>query len=124
MKTPIHFGQALGTYSPALEVSGEKTLYISGQIPMNPETNELVTGSFEEQAQQSLDNLHAILNKAGYTLDNVVRITVFLTDLNNFATLNEVFKATFKEPYPTRSTVQVAALPKGVAVEIDAIAIK
>lgn len=124
MKEAIHFGQALGTYSPAIRVPAGETLYVSGQIPMDPETGDLVTESFEAQARQSLMNLKAVLNKAGYTLDQLVRVTVFLTDLENFAALNEVFKEVLREPYPSRSTVQVARLPKDVAVEIDAIAVK
>lgn len=124
MKEAVHFGKALGTYSPAIKVTAGETLYVSGQIPMNPETGELVTESFEAQARQSLTNLQAVLNKAGYTLDQLVRVTVFLSDLENFTKLNEVFKEFLHEPYPSRSTVQVARLPKDVAVEIDGIAVK
>lgn len=109
---------AVGTYSQAVKVGN--TVYISGQLGLDPKTGEL-QGDFEAQALQAFDNLQAICVAAGGSLDDVVKFNVSLTDLNDFATLNRVFEQRLTAPYPARAAVQVAALPKGGAVEIEAI---
>lgn len=109
---------AVGTYSQAVKVGN--TVYISGQLGLDPKTGEL-QGDFEAQARQAFDNLQAICVAAGGSLDDVVKFNVSLTNLNDFATLNRVFEQRLTAPYPARAAVQVAALPKGGAVEIEAI---
>ncbi len=109
---------AVGTYSQAVKVGN--TVYISGQLGLDPETMELKEG-FTAQAKQAFANLKAICRAAGGTINNVVKFNVSLTDLSDFATLNEIFVANLTEPYPARAAVQVAALPKGGVVEIEAI---
>lgn len=109
---------AVGTYSQAVKVGN--TVYISGQLGLDPQTMELKTG-FRAQAEQAFDNLSAIAKASGGTLDDTVKFNVSLTDLNDFAVLNEVFNARLTAPYPARAAVQVAALPKGGVVEIEAI---
>lgn len=109
---------AVGTYSQAIKVGN--TVYISGQLGLDPKTMELKEG-FKAQAEQVFDNLAAIAKAAGGSLNDVVKFNVSLTDLNDFATLNEVFNARLSVPYPARAAVQVAALPKGGVVEIEAI---
>ena len=111
--------QAIGTYSQAVKVGD--TVYISGQIPLVPETMELNSGDFADHVRQVFSNLAAIAEAAGGTLNDFVKVTVFLTDLNNFATVNTVMEEFFTQPYPARAAVQVSALPKGVAVEADAV---
>ena len=96
-------------------------MFISGQIPLDPETGDLVSESIEDQARQVLDNVKSICEAAGNSLDDVVKISIFLTDLGNFATVNDVMKEYFSEPYPARATVEVSGLPLGVNVEIEAI---
>lgn len=113
---------AIGSYSPAL-LSGNR-LYISGQIPMNMESGELVTGSIEEQAKQVMENLKALLEKAEFTFGDVVQTTIFLSDLGNFAIVDGIYASYLTKPYPSRATVEVAALPKGVGVEISMVAEK
>ena len=115
---------ALGPYSQGL-VSGDLAdiVFVSGQIPIDPATGEMAD-SIEEQAQQSIDNLKAILAASGMTLANVIKTTVFLQDLADFAAVNEVYGKNFTEPYPARSCVQVAAIPKGAGVEIECIAVR
>jgi 2-iminobutanoate/2-iminopropanoate deaminase len=98
------------------------TIYVSGQIPVNPETGE-TPSSAADQARQSLNNVKAILEAAGASLKDVVRVGVFLTDLGEFQAVNEVYASFFAPPFPARSTVEVKALPKGVKVEIEAIAV-
>lgn len=120
-RSRIHSDQApkaIGTYSQAIR-HGD-TLYISGQIPLDPANGELVGGSFEAQCVRVFENLKAIAVAGGGSLDAAVKINVFITDFANFATLNEVMARYFKEPYPARATVAVAALPRGVPVEVDA----
>jgi 2-iminobutanoate/2-iminopropanoate deaminase len=112
---------AIGPYSQAVKTGN--MLFTSGQIPINPETGELVSGSVEEQARQVLKNLKSVLNAAGTGLENVVKTTVFIKDMNDFATVNKVYNEYFKAPYPARSCVEVARLPKDASVEIEAIAI-
>ena len=109
---------AVGTYSQAVKVGN--TVYISGQLGFDPETMELKNG-FEAQAKQVFENIKAICAAAGGTINDVVKFNVSLTDLNDFAALNEVFIANLSEPYPARAAVQVAALPKGGVVEIESI---
>ena len=109
---------AVGTYSQAVKVGN--TVYISGQLGFDPETMELKSG-FEAQAKQVFENIKAICAAAGGTINDVVKFNVSLTDLNDFAALNEVFIANLSEPYPARAAVQVAALPKGGVVEIESI---
>ena len=110
---------AIGRYSQAIKVGN--TVWISGQIPLDPNTMEVVSGGIVEETRQVFANLIAIAEAAGGTLDNAVKINISLTDLNNFAAVNEVMADVFSEPYPARACVQVAALPKGVQVEIEAV---
>lgn len=109
---------AIGTYSQAVNVNG--TVYLSGQIALDPETMELVEGT-REQIDRVFQNLHAVAAAAGGDLSQVVKLTVYLTDLGNFPLVNEVMAEYFREPYPARAAVEVAALPKGTAVEIEGI---
>ena len=110
---------AIGTYSQAIK-SGN-LVFLSGQIPLVPETMEVVDGDFEARARQVFSNLEAVAKAAGGDLNDIVKITVFLTDLDNFATVNSVMESFFDAPYPARAAVGVASLPKGVDVEADAI---
>lgn len=110
---------AIGTYSQAVQAGD--TVYISGQIPLDPATMQIVSEDFEAQAQQVFRNLAAVAEAAGTTLQSAVKLTIFLTDLSQFATVNAVMSAYFEEPYPARAAVEVSALPKGVQVEADAI---
>ena len=110
---------AIGTYSQAVRAGD--TVYVSGQIPLDPKTMKLVEGDFEVQVRRVFDNLRAICKEAGGDFDRVARVTVYLTDLGNFAKVNEVMASYFNEPYPARAAVGVASLPKGCDVEIDAI---
>ena len=123
MKQVIHTDKApaaSGPYSQAIQIG--QLLFTSGQVPIDPETGAIVEGGIQEQARQSLNNIKAILNAAGTNMGAVVKTTVFLQDMNDFAAMNEVYAQFFQEPYPARSAVQVARLPKDVLVEIEAIA--
>jgi len=123
MKTPIHSDDApaaIGTYSQGISTSG-KLVFLSGQIPLDPATMESVGGDFEARARQVFTNLKAVAEAAGGSLNDAVKITVFLTDLDNFATVNGVMEEFFDAPYPARAAVGVASLPKGVDVEADAV---
>lgn len=111
---------AIGTYSQAMRTGN--LLFVSGQIPLDPNTMEVVPGDFSAQAERVFANLAAILKTGNATLDDCVKLTVYLTDLGNFAAVNEVMSGLFSEPYPARAAIEVSALPKGVAVEVDAIA--
>jgi len=111
--------QAIGAYSQAVK-SGD-TVYISGQIPLDPKTSEVVDGGFAAQAEQVFDNLTAVAHAADSSLANALKLTVYLTDLSDFAELNQIMARHVPEPFPARAVVQVAALPKGVSIEIDAI---
>lgn len=113
---------AIGPYSQAVEAGG--MIYTSGMIPINPETGELVTGSVERQAEQAISNLKNLLEAAGSSMDKVVKTVVFIKDMEDFAKINEVYAGYFSQPYSARSCVQVARLPKDVAIEIEAIAEK
>ena len=114
---------ALGPYSPGVQVG--EFLFLSGQIGLNPETGKLVEGGIKEQTKQALDNLGAVLKEAGMDYENVVRATVYLSDMNNFQSMNSVYSGYFNSPHPpSRSTVEVRLLPKGALVEIDLIAME
>lgn len=122
IKKPVHSNdapKAIGTYSQAI-VSGNFA-FLSGQIPLDPETMEIVGGDFEARARQVFGNLQAVAKAAGGDLDNVVKLTVYLTDLGNFATVNKVMSEYFSEPFPARAALGVASLPKGADVEAEAI---
>ena len=110
---------AIGTYSQAVRAGD--TVYMSGQIPIDPKTGKLVEGDFEVHVRRVFDNLRAVCRAAGGDFDRVVRVTVYLTDLANFAKVNEVMATYFKEPYPARAAVGVASLPRGSQVEVDAV---
>jgi len=110
---------AIGTYSQAIR-QGD-LVFLSGQIPLDPKTMAFVDGDFEARARQVFDNLRAVAEAAGGSLDRVVKLTIFLTDLDNFATVNAVMEDYFDQPYPARAAVGVASLPKGADVEADAI---
>jgi 2-iminobutanoate/2-iminopropanoate deaminase len=114
--------KAIGPYSQAIREGN--WVFCSGQLGMDPSTGELVAGAASAQAERALENLRAVLEAAGCTLEHVVRTTIYLTDLGAFASVNEVYARYFPAPYPARVTVQVAALPKGGAVEIDAVAFR
>ncbi len=123
MKQVIHTDSApaaIGPYSQAIQIGD--LLFVSGQVPIDPSTGAIVEGDIKAQAQQSLNNLKAILNAAGTNMGAVVKTTVFLADMNAFAAMNEVYAQFFQEPFPARSAVQVARLPKDAKVEIEAIA--
>ena len=113
---------AIGPYSQAI-MAGD-TVYVSGQLPINPSTGEFAEGGIKEQARQSLNNIKNILAEAGMTMQQVVKVTVLMTDMSDFAAVNEVYAEFFSAPYPARSAVAVAALPKGGAIEIEAVAVK
>ena len=110
---------AIGTYSQAVRAGD--TVYLSGQIPLDPQSMKLVDGDFETQAKRVFENLRAVSRAAGGDFDRVVRVTVYLTDLANFAKVNEVMATYFREPYPARAAIGVASLPRGALVEIDAV---
>ena len=111
---------AIGPYSQAIQVGN--LIYTSGQIPINPVTGSFVEGGIKEQTRQSLLNVKAILEEAGLTMGNVVKTTVFMADMNDFADMNAVYAEFFAEPYPARSAVAVKTLPKGALVEIEVVA--
>jgi 2-iminobutanoate/2-iminopropanoate deaminase len=113
--------RAIGPYSPALKVGN--LLFLSGSIPLDPVTGQLVSGGIVEQTTRVMENIKTLLEAAGTTFHNVARTTVFMIDLGEFAQMNEVYSKYFSAPYPARATVQVARLPRDVRVEIDAIAI-
>jgi len=121
-KTPIHTNNApaaIGTYSQAIK-SGN-FVFLSGQIPLDPSTMEIVAGNFEARARRVFENLKAVSEAAGGTLGQIVKLTIYLTDLDNFATVNAVMAEYFDEPYPARAALGVASLPKGADVEAEAI---
>ncbi|MAR95912.1 MAG: reactive intermediate/imine deaminase [Gammaproteobacteria bacterium] len=111
--------QAIGPYSQAVKTGN--LIFISGQVPINPETGNVVSGSIEDETNQVINNIKNICNAAGYSLGDIVKLTIFLTDLDNFSIVNEVMKQQFLEPYPARATIEVSGLPLGVNVEIEAI---
>ena len=111
--------QAIGPYSQAVKI--QDTVYLSGQIPLIPETMTMIEGGITEQAQQVFQNLSAVAQAAGGSLDDAVKINISLTDLKDFVAVNDVMSAFLSEPYPARACVQVAALPKDAAIEVEAI---
>lgn len=113
--------KAIGPYSQGIKANG--FVFCSGQIPANPETGELVTGSITEQARQSLSNVKGVIEAAGSSMERVVKVTVFLKDMNDFAEMNVEYAKWFSDPPPARAAVEVARLPKDVKVEIEAIAL-
>ncbi len=115
--------RAIGPYSQAIEARGARTLWLSGQIPLDPATGELVPGDVVAQAARVMENLRAVLAAAGAGFEHVVRCTIYLADLADFAKVNEVYGRAFPSDPPARATVQVAALPRGARIEIDAIAV-
>ncbi len=120
--TTIEAPGAIGPYSQAIEANG--FVYVSGQLPIDPQTGTFPQGGVKEQTRQSLLNAQAILRAAGADLNNVVKTLVFLNDMNDFAAMNEVYSEFFAAPYPARSAVAVKALPKGALVEIECVAAK
>lgn len=124
MKKTIQIPNApapVGSYSQAVLV--KETLYISGQIAINPFTGELNTGEIQSQAKQVMENILALLDAANLTVDNLVKCSIFLTNMEDFAKVDSIYASYFKESFPARETVQVSALPKGVNIEISAIAV-
>ena len=115
-KAPV----AIGPYSQAIQVGN--LIYTSGQIPIDPETGVFVEGGIKEQTRQSLTNVKAILEEVGLTMSNIVKTTVFMADMNDFAEMNSIYAEFFTEPYPARSAVAVKTLPKGALIEIEVIA--
>ena len=111
--------EAIGTYSQAIQTGS--TVYLSGQIPLRPETMEIISDDISEQINQVFKNLSAVAEAADGSLDDIVKLNVFLTDLSHFPTVNEIMASYFNQPYPARAAIGVAALPKGAAVEMDAI---
>ncbi|HTI59553.1 RidA family protein [Mucilaginibacter sp.] len=125
MKTIINTTNApapIGPYSQAVATGG--FLFVSGQIPMNPATGEIISSDIKSETKQVMDNIGSILTEAGVSFADIVKTTIFLTDMQNFAQVNEVYGTYFTDQFPARETVQVAALPKNVNVEISVIAIK
>lgn len=121
-RKPVHTDQApgaIGTYSQA--VTTGRTVYLSGQIPLDPATMTLVTGGIEAEIHQVFRNLAAVAHAAGGSLQHAVKVTIYMTDLSQFAKVNEIMAEYFAPPYPARATVGVAALPKGARVEADAV---
>jgi reactive intermediate/imine deaminase len=122
MKSIISTDQApsaIGTYSQAVKVNN--TVYLSGQIPLVPETMEVIEGGFNEQAEQVFKNLSAVCEAAGGSINDMVKVNIFMIDLENFAQVNEIMSKYFDQPYPARAAIQVSKLPKGVDIEIDGI---
>jgi reactive intermediate/imine deaminase len=112
---------AIGAYSQAVKCG--QTIYVSGQIPIDPATGELVAGSIEAQIRRVFENLRAVVNAAGGELTDIAKLNVFLTDLSHFALLNKIMAEYISEPYPARAAIQVSALPKGATVEMDCVAV-
>lgn len=112
---------AIGTYSQAVRAGN--TVYVSGQIPLTPETGEIVEGDIEVQIRRTFDNLRSVVEAAGASLAQVAKLTIYLTDLSHFPKVNEVMAQYFQQPYPARAALGVVALPKGVGVEMDAIVV-
>jgi 2-iminobutanoate/2-iminopropanoate deaminase len=116
--------KAIGPYSQAIEATGGRAVYCSGQTPLDPRTGELVSGDIASQTARVMDNLGAVLAAAGVGFENVVKTTVYMVDLGEFTRMNEVYGRYFSASPPARATVQVAALPRGARIEIDCIAVK
>lgn len=114
---------AIGTYSQAIKVDGGETVYLSGQIPLIPETMKIIQGGIEEQITQVFKNLNAVCIASGGDINNIVKLNIFLTDLSNFAIVNEIMAKFFTKPYPARAAIEISKLPKDALVEMDGIAI-
>jgi len=114
---------AIGTYSQAVLVNSGNTLYLSGQIPLIPTTMEIIDGDIRAQINQVFQNLQAVCVAAGGDLSNIVKLNIFLTDLNNFALVNEIMADFFTKPYPARAAIEISKLPKEVMVEMDGVAV-
>lgn len=114
--------QAVGPYSQAIRLENQNLVFVSGQIAIPPGSREIIKGGIVDETKQALENLKNILEETGSSLEKVLKTTVFLRDLDDFALMNETYNQYFKKDYPARSTVQVSALPKGARVEIEAIA--
>ncbi|AUL47155.1 reactive intermediate/imine deaminase [Bordetella trematum] len=112
---------AVGPYSQAVAVSGSKTVYLSGQIGLEPGSGELVSENFDAQVRQAFANMEAVIKEAGGTLNNIVKLTLFLTDLSRFTAANAIMAELIPQPFPARSTIGVASLPKGAQFEVEAI---
>jgi 2-iminobutanoate/2-iminopropanoate deaminase len=112
---------AIGPYSQAIKVTASQMLFCSGQLPLDPASGQLATGSYAEQTKLVMDNLKAIIETAGFVMADVVKTTIYLTNLNAFSEVNSIYQSYFSEDFPARTTVQVDALPRGAALEIDAI---
>ena len=122
MKKPIFTNKApaaIGPYSQAVQC--DDVVFISGQIPLDPENGQLNNATFEDETNQVLDNLEAICQEAGGTLDHILKLTIYLTDLSKFDVVNSIMAARFSEPFPARATLEISKLPKEVSIEIDAI---
>ena len=122
MKKPIFTSKApaaIGPYSQAVQWGD--VVFISGQIPLNPENGQLNNATFEDETNQVLDNLEAICEEAGGTLDHILKLTIYLTDLSKFDVVNSIMASRFSEPFPARATVEISKLPKEVSIEMDAI---
>jgi 2-iminobutanoate/2-iminopropanoate deaminase len=125
-KTIIHTNlapAAVGPYSQAVATEGSKTLYLSGQIGLAPATGELVSDSFEAQVKQAFQNMTAVIQAAGADLSDIVKLTLYVTDLNKFSEVNQIMATVIPEPFPARSTVEVSGLPKGADFEVEAIVV-
>jgi reactive intermediate/imine deaminase len=115
----VHAPEAIGPYSQA--VRHGDTVYLSGQTPLDPETMKVVSGGIAEQAHRVFKNLQAVCVEAGSNLDGIVKLNIFMTDLGNFSTVNEIMAGYFSQPYPARATVEVSGLPMGVEIEMEAV---
>ena len=115
---------AIGPYSQAVKIKTSEMLFCSGQLPLDPANGQLATGSYAEQTKRVMDNLKAIIEASGFTMADVVKTTIYLTNLSAFSEVNSVYQSYFSENFPARTTVQVDALPRGAALEIDAIIAK
>ena len=113
--------QAIGTYSQAVCTTGGSTIYLSGQIPLIPESMKMIEGDISDQIHQVFKNLNAVCQQAGGNLNDIVKLNIFLTDLNNFPVVNEIMAQYFDQPYPARAAVGINELPKGAQVEMDGI---
>jgi len=113
--------EAIGTYSQAIMTSNGKTIYLSGQIPLNPSSMEMVSNNIDDQIKQVFENLKSVCNASGGGLNDIVKLNVFLTDLSNFSKVNEIMAGYFDEPYPARAAVGIKELPRAALVEMDAV---
>ncbi|UOF94045.1 MAG: RidA family protein [Bordetella sp.] len=114
--------EPIGPYSQATEIFNKRIIFISGQIGLNPSTGNLVSENFEDQVHQAIENIRTVIEAAGGNINNIVKYTLFLTDLNKFSLVNSIMHEIFKKPFPSRSTIEAKGLPKGAQFEIEAIA--